>query len=165
MHGSTSSLAALEANSTPLTLHTTGPAGDLTTVFHLGGGGSTGTFHFGSAGTLTVTHTKGVTSQHSDVATCSFTETNHGTYTVLGKQSTGRFKDATGHGTFNVVFKVTFQQTQTGGSSLRETSDGDGLAKGAGNAAEQCNPNPNSTPASGSVTFKVSGPMTVQGSY
>jgi hypothetical protein len=73
--------------------------------------------------------------------TCFFTSTITGTYTVDGSQSTGKFKDATGHGNIKDVFAAYAPKLKTG--ACNESNSAQPLPGGA------------------YTTLVVSGPMTV----
>jgi hypothetical protein len=80
----------------------------------------------------------------TDPTTCLSKSTITGTYTVVGDQSTGKFKDATGSGKITDVFQATLPK----------------LSNGKCNESQSAVPLPN-----GAVTtFYASGPLTVTSS-
>lgn len=76
--------------------------------------------------------------------TCFFKSTLTGTYTVDGAQSTGKFKDATGHGNVTDIFAAYAPKLKDG--ACNESNNAQPLAAGA------------------YTTLYVSGPMTVTSS-
>jgi hypothetical protein len=78
----------------------------------------------------------------TNATTCLSTSTITGTYTVVGGQSTGKFKGATGNGKIVDVFQATLPK----------------LSNGKCNESQNAQPLPN-----GAVTtFYASGPLTIQ---
>ena len=139
IHGDTTSTAQIRSNVTHIPVITSGVVKAQHDNFPLGNSKSNkGTFKFQS-GTLAVTHNKGVTHQKFSKAACSFTETNTGTYKVLGSTSTGAFKGATGHGNYMVTFYGKFKVV-----------------------SGKCHAGQKAEPVSGKATFRATGPLTVR---
>ncbi len=93
------------------------------------------TLHFGS-GNLLVRHDKQGGRQSFNQTTCTFTQTEHGTFRVLS--GTGVFSGASGHGTYTILFRGSFAMT-----------------------AGRCHPSNSAQPLAALSVFRASGPVTV----
>jgi hypothetical protein len=90
-----------------------------------------------AAGDLDLTHSKGTMPPPVvNTANCSASQVETGTYTVTG--GTGKFSGATGHGDFKISFAGVFPKT-SGACTITQSS----------------------TPVSGTMAFRASGPLTV----
>jgi hypothetical protein len=94
-------------------------------------------------GNLVISHTKGTTSTKLvSTSTCKYvTRISGQTYTVLGSQSTGKFKGAVGHGTAAIV----------AGGNLPKKSDG------------KCDMSAEVTPSTAYAKLTAHGPLTLKG--
>jgi hypothetical protein len=129
------STANVNANSLPVTLR-----GVISTTGSLPvGGNSTKATITTKDGDLNVSHTNPPTGQPSvNGADCTASDVTAGTFTVLG--GTGKFAGATGHGSYTITFNGKFAKTNG-----------------------QCKITQNSTPTSGTLTFRATGPLTIKG--
>lgn len=94
-------------------------------------------------GDLAVTHSAGhTTSRLLSTKTCRFAVAFHGTYNVVGDQSTGKFKDAKGSGTVTLLYTA----------DLPKKSDG------ACDVSSSARP----LPAHAQVAFAARGPLTIK---
>jgi hypothetical protein len=73
------------------------------------------------------------------MTTCTASATAHGTYTIVGSKSTGKWAGATGSGHYTLYFSVTVPRM-----------------------GEKCDFANNVTPVSGVETFHASGPVTIK---
>jgi hypothetical protein len=132
------------ANASTIPLKLTGPVTTTSTITLNNSSSKVATFKTAD-GNLVVSHTGGKNSgKLVSTSTCKFVGTTAGvTYTVLGSQSTGKFKGATGHGTAAIVF----------GGDLPKKSNG------------KCNTSNSAEPSVSTayVTFTARGPLTLQG--
>jgi hypothetical protein len=135
---------AAMANAPTIPLKLTGPVTTTSTITLNGSSQKVATFKTAD-GNLVVSHTKGTSSgKLLSTSTCKFAGTNSGvTYTVLGSQSTGKFKGAVGHGTAAIVF----------GGDLPKKPNG------------KCNTSNSAQPSASTAytTFTARGPLTLKG--
>jgi hypothetical protein len=131
----TGSTTAVNAKSLAVTL--SGPV-NTTGSLPLGGNGKKATITT-KAGDLNVSHTNPPSGQPAvNAADCTATQVMAGTFKVLS--GTGKFAGASGHGAYKITFVGKFAKT---------------------NGA--CKITQNSSPTSGVLTFRASGPVTVTG--
>lgn len=149
-------IAALSSSSGSFTFPTmtwTGPVGTTARNVNLGSGGSGSEHAFSTpAGDFAVIHKlPAAEAQGGPVSvakgpggTCTFSQAQSGTYTVVPAKSTGSFAGATGHGTYSL------------------TISGDGPS--AGGKCENTSNGPSvSSISQANVTFHAAGPLTVGG--
>jgi hypothetical protein len=159
LHGSVSGkavIAALSSSSASFSFPTmtwTGPVSTTARNVDLGNGGSGSEHAFSTpAGDFAVIHkVPAAEAQGGPVSvakgadgTCTFSQAQSGTYTVVPSKSTGSFAGATGHGTYSL------------------TISGDGPSVG-GKCENTSNGPSVSSISQASVAFHATGPLTVGG--
>jgi hypothetical protein len=94
-------------------------------------------------GKLEVSHTQGhSTSRLLSTKTCRFAVAVHATYTVMGSKSTGKFKDAKGHGNVTLLYSANLPKKSGGACDVSSTA--------------------RPLPANAQVSFAARGPLTLK---
>ena len=139
---------AAVANTTRIPLAFSGPVATTDSKFVLRNSKKKSQVFVTPAGDLAITHSnaKGaLTVTGSAVTRCVLRQVSRGTYVVMSAsaKNTGKFKGATGHGTYVVTFTAQAKRLSAA-KPCSQGNSGNPLAKGA------------------SVVFEASGPLTVK---